>query len=82
MTEYFGRREETARVLSSDGWLDTGDLGYLIGQSLVVAGAARISSSSTAVNVWPEDLELAIEHHISEVRRGDVVAFLGRRTRG
>jgi fatty-acyl-CoA synthase len=26
-------------------------------------------------NVWPEDLELAIEHHIGEVRRGDVVAF-------
>ena len=75
MTEYFGRREETARVLSSDGWLDTGDLGYLIGQSLVVAGRSKDLILINGRNVWPEDLELAIEHHIGAVRRGDVVAF-------
>jgi fatty-acyl-CoA synthase len=25
--------------------------------------------------VWPEDLELALEQHVDEIRRGDVVAF-------
>jgi fatty-acyl-CoA synthase len=75
MTEYFGRREETARVLSSDGWLDTGDLGYLIGDSLVVAGRSKDLILFNGRNVWPEDLELAVEHHIDGVRQGDVVAF-------
>ena len=30
---------------------------------------------SNGRNVWPEDLELAVEHHIDGIRRGDVVAF-------
>jgi fatty-acyl-CoA synthase len=75
MTEYFGRREETARVLSADGWLDTGDLGYLVGGSLVVAGRSKDLILVNGRNVWPEDLELAVENHIDGVRRGDVVAF-------
>jgi fatty-acyl-CoA synthase len=75
MTEYFGRREETARVLSFDGWLDTGDLGYLIGKSLVVAGRSKDLILVNGRNVWPEDLELAVEHQIETVRQGDVVAF-------
>jgi fatty-acyl-CoA synthase len=75
MTEYFGRREETARVLSSDGWLDTGDLGYLVGKSLVVAGRSKDLILVNGRNVWPEDLELAVEHQIDAVRQGDVVAF-------
>jgi fatty-acyl-CoA synthase len=75
MTEYFGRSEETARVLSSDGWLDTGDLGYLVGESLVVAGRSKDLILVNGRNVWPEDLELAVEHRIDGVRQGDVVAF-------
>ena len=75
MTEYFGRAEETARVLSADGWLDTGDLGYLIGESLVIAGRSKDLILVNGRNVWPEDLELAVEHQIDGVRQGDVVAF-------
>jgi fatty-acyl-CoA synthase len=75
MTEYFGRREETARVLSPDGWLDTGDLGYMVGKSLVVAGRSKDLILVNGRNVWPEDLELAVEQHIDEVRQTDVVAF-------
>jgi fatty-acyl-CoA synthase len=75
MREYFGRREETARVLSSDGWLDTGDLGYVVGQSLVVAGRSKDLILVNGRNVWPEDLELAVEHQVDGVRNGDVVAF-------
>jgi hypothetical protein len=75
MTEYFRRQEETARVLSADGWLDTGDMGYLVGDSIVVAGRSKDLIIVNGRNVWPEDLELAVENHIDGVRRGDVVAF-------
>jgi fatty-acyl-CoA synthase len=75
MTEYFRRTEETARVLSADGWLETGDMGYLVGDSIVVAGRSKDLIIVNGRNVWPEDLELAVENHIDGVRRGDVVAF-------
>jgi fatty-acyl-CoA synthase len=75
MTEYFRRNEETARVLSADGWLDTGDMGYLVGDSIVVAGRSKDLIIVNGRNVWPEDLETALENHIDGVRRGDVVAF-------
>ena len=75
MTEYFRRSEETARVLSADGWLDTGDMGYRVGDSIVVAGRSKDLIIVNGRNVWPEDLELAVENHIDGVRRGDVVAF-------
>jgi len=75
MTEYFRRTEETARVLSADGWLDTGDMGYLVGDSIVVAGRSKDLIIVNGRNVWPEDLEMALENHIDGVRRGDVVAF-------
>ncbi len=75
MTEYFRRNEETARVLSADGWLDTGDMGYLVGDSIVVAGRSKDLIIVNGRNVWPEDLEMALENHIDGVRRGDVVAF-------
>jgi fatty-acyl-CoA synthase len=75
MTEYFRRSEETARVLSADGWLDTGDMGYLVGDSIVVAGRSKDLIIVNGRNVWPEDLEMALENRIDGVRRGDVVAF-------
>jgi fatty-acyl-CoA synthase len=75
MTEYFRRNEETARVLSADGWLDTGDMGYLVGDAIVVAGRSKDLIIVNGRNVWPEDLETALENHIDGVRRGDAVAF-------
>ncbi len=75
MKEYFSNREETERVLSRDGWLDTGDLGYLAGDSLVVAGRSKDLILVNGRNVWPQDLEWAVEHHVDGVRDGDVVAF-------
>ncbi len=75
MREYFGNRAETERVLSPDGWLDTGDLGYLIGGSLVVAGRSKDLILINGRNVWPQDLEWAVEQHVEGVREGDVAAF-------
>lgn len=75
MREYFGSREETERVLSSDGWLDTGDLGFLSGGSLVITGRSKDLILVNGRNIWPQDLEWAVEREVEGVRNGDVVAF-------
>lgn len=75
MREYFGSREETERVLSSDGWLDTGDLGFLSGGSLVITGRSKDLILVNGRNIWPQDLEWAVEREVDGLRNGDVVAF-------
>ncbi len=75
MREYFGNQEETARALSADGWLDTGDLGYLSGDALVITGRSKDLILINGRNVWPQDLEWAVEQEVDGLRSGDVAAF-------
>lgn len=75
MRGYYSNPGETARVLSADGWLDTGDLGYLLGGSLVITGRSKDLMLVNGRNIWPQDLEWAAEQRIEGVRPGDVVAF-------
>jgi fatty-acyl-CoA synthase len=74
MHEYFGSREETARVLSVDGWLDTGDLGFFLDGSLVVTGRSKDLILANGRNIWPQDLEWLVERDVEGVRNGDVAA--------
>ncbi len=74
MRGYDHKPEETAMVLSPDGWLDTGDLGYLADGELVVTGRSKDVILINGRNVWPQDLELTAEQ-VDGVRHGDVAAF-------
>jgi fatty-acyl-CoA synthase len=71
---YFGDPEKTRRVLSPDGWLDTGDLGYLVEGSLVIIGRKKDVIIIHGRNIWPQDLEHLAEE-LPEVRPGDACAF-------
>ncbi len=70
---YFGEPEASAEVFK-DGWLDTGDLGYLTGGALTITGRSKDLIIVHGRNVWPQDLEWAIEQ-LPGLRRGDVAAF-------
>lgn len=74
MAGYFGDPEATRRVLDPDGWLDTGDLGYLAEGELVITGRSKDLIIVGGRNIWPQDLEWAVER-IPGVRPGDVCAF-------
>jgi len=75
MRGYFGEPEASARVLGSDGWLDTGDLGYLADGEIVPTGRAKDLILLNGRNVWPQDLEWSAESEIERLRSGDVAAF-------
>jgi fatty-acyl-CoA synthase len=75
MREYFEQPEETARVLSVDGWLDTGDIGYLVDGEIVITGRGKDLIILNGRNIWPQDLEWTAEAEIESLRSGDVAAF-------
>jgi fatty-acyl-CoA synthase len=75
MREYFGDPGATAAVLSPDGWLDTGDLGYLADGQIVPTGRAKDLILLNGRNVWPQDLEWTAESEVERLRSGDVAAF-------
>ena len=74
MPGYFAEPEATQEVLSDDGWLDTGDLGYWLAGEIVVTGRAKDLIIINGRNVWPQDIEWAIEAR-RLVKNGDAAAF-------
>jgi fatty-acyl-CoA synthase len=74
MTGYLHQPEATAEVLKPDGWLDTGDLGYLHDGRIFVTGREKDMIIVGGRNFWPQDLEHVAESQES-VRTGDSMAF-------
>lgn len=74
MAGYFGQPELTREALSEDGWLDTGDLGYLLNGEIVITGRAKDLIIINGRNIWPQDLEWTAET-LPDLRRGDAAAF-------
>ena len=74
MHSYFGQPEATAAVLSADGWLDTGDLGYLRAGQVVITGRAKDLIIVNGRNIWPQDLEWTVERETEGLKSGDVAA--------
>jgi len=70
---YFGEPEATAEVFK-DGWLDTGDLGYLVEGEVVITGRSKDLMIINGRNIWPQDVEWAVEN-LDGLRRGDVAVF-------
>jgi fatty-acyl-CoA synthase len=75
MRGYFDNPEETARVLSADGWLDTGDLGYMRNGEVIVTGRVKDLIIVNGRNIWPQDIEWSIETHVDGAKEGSVAAF-------
>lgn len=73
MLEYFEDSAATAATLS-DGWLHTGDLGYLAGDDLYVCGRAKDVLILYGHKYHPQDLEWEAEQ-VQGIRPGCVVAF-------
>ena len=75
MSGYFQDPDATARALAGDGWLDTGDIGYLSEGEIVLTGRSKDLIILNGRNIWPQDLEWTAEAEIAGLRSGDVAAF-------
>jgi len=73
MKEYFNDPETTAAILK-DGWLDTGDMGYMRGGYLYIVGRAKDMIIVNGKNHWPQDIEWAAEQ-FPGVKNGDIAAI-------
>ena len=73
MRDYHNDPEATAACLK-DGWLDTGDMGYMHAGSLYIVGRVKDLIIINGKNHWPQDLEWAVEQ-IDGIRSGDTAAI-------
>jgi fatty-acyl-CoA synthase len=73
MLGYFRDPEATDACLV-DGWLDTGDMGYLSDGYIYVVGRAKDMIIINGRNHWPQDIEWAVEQ-LPGFKAGDIAAF-------
>ncbi|MFB9329947.1 amino acid adenylation domain-containing protein [Paenibacillus aurantiacus] len=70
---YYNNAEATREAFSEDGWLRTGDMGFLRGGRLTVTGRKKDLIFVNGRNVYPHDLERLAES-LDEIELGKVAA--------
>jgi len=60
---YYRDPESTRTAISADGWLDTGDLGFLSADGLAISGRAKEILFVSGQNYYPNDIEAVIEKY-------------------
>lgn len=73
MVGYFRDQEATDACLV-DGWLDTGDMGYMSKGYIYIVGRAKDMIIVNGRNHWPQDIEWAVEQ-LPGFKAGDIAAF-------
>lgn len=56
-TGYYNKAEASATLFTADGWLRTGDLGFLNADRLVITGRAKNLIIINGLNYYPQDFE-------------------------
>jgi fatty-acyl-CoA synthase len=73
MHSYF-RDEVSTTACMKQGWLDTGDMGYMSEGYVFVVGRAKDMIIINGKNHWPQDIEWAVEQ-LPGFKSGDIAAF-------
>jgi len=74
MSGYFRQPELNAQVMGDDGWLDTGDIGYVVDGEVVITGRHKDMIIVNGRNILPQDIERIVERQ-PELRSQDASAF-------
>ncbi len=71
---YFRNADATAAAFRADGWMRTGDLGFIRGGQVYITGRIKDLIIVNGRNVHPQAVEWAVAD-VEGVRSGNVVAF-------
>jgi len=70
---YYFDNQASSGLFTEDGWVKTGDLGFVIGDRLTVTGRLKEILIQAGVNYYPQDLE-RVAQQVEGVELGKVVA--------
>lgn len=73
VTEQYLTMDGPVATQDAEGWLDTGDLGYLVNGEVVVCGRVKDVIIMGGRNIYPTDIE-RVAHSVEGVRAGNAVA--------
>lgn len=71
---YYKNEEANHAAITSDGWLDTGDLGFIHNAELIITGRAKDIIFANGLNYYPHDLEDLLLN-IEGLELGKVVVY-------
>lgn len=71
---YFANPEATAELFSDDGWLESGDRGYLADGEIHLTGRIKDMLIRAGRNLYPQDIEAAVAA-VEGIRKNNVAAF-------
>ena len=74
MAGYYRNPDATRAVTTDDGWLDSGDLGYVADGELFLTGRRKDIVIKAGRNIYPHEAETVVDA-VDGVRKGCVAAF-------
>ncbi|HEX8725042.1 MAG TPA: AMP-binding protein [Gemmatimonadaceae bacterium] len=74
MSGYYHNPAATARAVRADGWIESGDLGYVSDGELYITGRAKDLIIKSGRNLVPQEVE-EVAGTVDGVRKGCVAAF-------
>ena len=74
MAGYYRNAPATQLITSDDGWLDSGDLGYIAEKELFLTGRRKDVIIKSGRNIYPHEAETVVAS-LEGIRKGCVAAF-------
>lgn len=71
---YYNDPENSAKLIRKDGWVDTGDLGYIDNEELILTGRVKDVIFINGINFYGHDIEFQLATN-DELELGKVIAF-------
>jgi amino acid adenylation domain-containing protein len=70
---YYNNEAATYELITTDGWLRTGDVGFLCNRRLTITGRSRNIIIVNGQNYYPQDIEQMIQRSLPDFDLGKVV---------